>query len=172
MEENKSGKKSALAGYSIEEYAVAVLLAVMCISILLATFSRYTSLFIMQLTWCEELSRFCMIYLCFIGSAVAISRGSHFVMTAVIGSTHGAVHRILTIIDYVVTFVFLVIVAYLGVKQVMTVFSSGMRSTVMGLPMWIVYAALPIGGIDMVVRTLIIMIKAFKNKDEGSVTVE
>ena len=47
MEENKSGKKSALAGYSIEEYAVAVLLAVMCISILLATFSRYTSLFIM-----------------------------------------------------------------------------------------------------------------------------
>lgn len=161
--EEKRKKGGKLSGFNVEEYIIAILMAAMCISILLATISRYTSLFVMQLIWCEEFARFCMIYVCFLGAAVAVTRGSHFAMEAVVVATHGNVRKALVLIDYALTFIFLVFIVYFGAKQVIGVFNTGKVSTVMGVPMWIVFLALPIGSIDMAVRTGILFIKKIKN---------
>lgn len=165
MKEEKRKKGGKLSGFNVEEYIIAILMAAMCVTILLATISRYTSLFTVQLIWCEEFARFCMIYVCFLGAAVAVTRGSHFAMSAVVTATHGNVRKALVLIDYVITFIFLVFIVYFGAKQVTGMLNSGKISTIMGVPMWIVYLALPIGSVDMAVRTAILFVKKLKDND-------
>lgn len=57
------------------EYALAGFLCLMTVLIIMQVFYRYA--LNDPLTWSEELARLCMIWLGFLGSAVALSRGTH-----------------------------------------------------------------------------------------------
>ena len=67
---------------SIEEAFISILLPIMCIVVFAGTVGRYTKLFTMP--WGEELARYILVWIVFIGSAAAAREGAHFAADIVV----------------------------------------------------------------------------------------
>mgnify|MGYP003253811656 FL=1 len=74
MEKLFNGLKKA------EEILLVVLMVIMCAVIFIATVARFTGLFVIP--WAEELARYCMIWVIFLGIGVAACNGEHFCVEA------------------------------------------------------------------------------------------
>lgn len=152
-----------------EEYLVIVMFPVMCVLVLIATFTRYTSMFTEQFAWCEELARYLMIYIAFLGIGIAAKRDAHFSMTVFVSVLPPVLKNIVVFLANLITVVFLGIMSYLSLKFVLRQYVVGQVSASLKLPMWIVYSALLIGMFDMMVRTVVRQAKYMADKDEKEI---
>jgi C4-dicarboxylate transporter DctQ subunit len=155
-----------------EEYLIMVMFPTMCILILIATFTRYTSLLVEHFTWCEELARYLMIYIAFLGIGIAAKAGMHYNMTAFVAMLPTLPRKIVELVANLITVVFLGIMTYLSYRLVARQFVVGQLSASLQIPMWIVYSSIFIGMFDMMVRTAIRQVKELKNTPGGDREVE
>jgi C4-dicarboxylate transporter DctQ subunit len=65
---------------NLEEYCILVLFPVMVVVVLVATFARYSQIF--SMFWGEEVARYIMVYLGYLGIALAMKRRAHIGGTA------------------------------------------------------------------------------------------
>ena len=145
-----------------EEYLIMVMFPTMCILILIATFTRYTSLLVEHFTWCEELARYLMIYIAFLGIGIAAKAGMHYNMTAFVAMLPPLPRKIMGSVANLITVVFLGIMTYLSYRLVSRQFVVGQLSASLKMPMWIVYSSIFIGMFDMMIRTAIRQVKDLK----------
>ena len=138
---------------NFEEHVIAVLLPVMCIVICVATFSRYTNLFI--ITWAEELTRYCMVWLTYFGIGAAAKRGEHFCVMAFVELLWPPLQKVLIVVRMVLMITFTVIVARYGLVILQNQINMGQVSPSLKLPMWLVYSVIPVGCIIMTTRYVI-----------------
>jgi C4-dicarboxylate transporter DctQ subunit len=138
---------------NFEEHVIAVLLAVMTIVICIATFSRYTNLFI--ITWAEELTRYCMVWLTYFGIGAAAKRGEHFCVMAFAGLLPTAMQKILNVIRMALMITFTVVVAKYSLVVLKSQINMGQISPSLKWQMWLVYSVIPIGCIIMTVRYIV-----------------
>lgn len=142
----------------IEKAIIIVSLPAMCIIILLNTFSRFTGLFTDYLIWAEELARYLMIGMAFIGAALVMQEDGHYKMTAIVDSLPGKVRKITKGVMRVVITAFMIVLATVGIECCVRIGAMGQASPVLKIPMWIPYAAIPVGMILGVIQIILVQI--------------
>ena len=135
---------------NFEEHALAFLLPFMCILICISTFARYTNLFI--ITWAEELTRYCMIWLTYFGIGAAAKRGEHFCVMAFVELLPPALQKILTVVRMILMITFTIVVTWYGYAILRNQVNMGQITPSLRWPMWLVYSVIPIGCIIMTIR--------------------
>jgi C4-dicarboxylate transporter DctQ subunit len=120
-----------------------LLLAVYFVLVVLQVFFRYVlnrSLF-----WSEELVRFALVWSVMLGSAVVAYRGEHLRIDALDGLLPPSARRVVARLAEFLTFAFCVILAGTGVQFTLRTLTQ--RSAVLEVPIWAVYAAVPVGAV-------------------------
>ncbi|MDR1318215.1 MAG: TRAP transporter small permease [Treponema sp.] len=145
---------------------VGVLLALMTALIFAQVLGRF--IFRNGLFWAEELARFSMVTMVFLGAALACKYKDHIKITILEEMLKGQILKIYRIIIALISIAFLSIVAYYGFSVLGVV--SGQLSANMQISMNIVYMMIPIGAAIMILYLLIEIIEIIFPADKGEKT--
>ena len=132
-----------------EETLLVALMVIMCVIIFAATVARFTNLFV--ITWAEELARYCMIWIIFLGIGVAAMNGEHFCVEALELFCSRKVLKIISVINAMLVGAFSIFASYYGVMILQNQIASGQITPSLRWPMWFMYLAIPLGLIIMAV---------------------
>ncbi len=114
--------------------------------VLWGVLTRYA--FSNQAGWTEELARYLLIWISLLGSAYAVSTRSHIAITLFPDSLEEAkVARLNRFIDVLVLLFAVAVMIIGGGYYVWLTFSLGQTAPALGLPVGIVYLAVPLAGL-------------------------
>lgn len=146
------------------ENALAVLfLTTMIIAVGTQVLSRY--FLPVPVSWTEELARYSLIWLTFIGAAMAIHSKGHFVLEVVLNKMTPKIKYIIQIGILIILAVFLAVNAYssaliLKVLQYQT-------SAALQVQMSYVYLSMPVGSIFMLIHVIVQLVDKLKQGVTG-----
>lgn len=112
-----------------------------------------------SLSWSEELARYLTIWMVFLGVSVAVRYQSLIAVEIVTQTVPKKIKTLLQIIVLIMTMAFSLFIVIYGAQICKLSFHD--LSTAIGLPMWIPYAAIPIGGVLMFFNTIVALIEVF-----------
>ncbi len=138
---------------NFEEYAILVLFPIMVVVVLTATFARYSRLF--SMFWGEEVARYVMVYLGYIGIALAMKRRAHIgvaVLTDRVKSKAGK--RLVIFLQAVIILVFCGIITAFLLTIIQKQLVVGQTSPALMLPIWVPYGGVPLGMVLLAIRTI------------------
>ncbi len=151
---------------NFEEYIMLILFPAMVIVVLTATFARYSQLF--SIFWGEELARYIMIYMAYIGIALAMKRHAHVGVTALVERFPSrAGKKFFLIVQTFAILAFCVIITWLLSGLIAKQASIGQTSPALTIPMWIPYASVPLGMILLFIRTIQGCLRSWRTIEEG-----
>ncbi len=125
-----------------ETYAIGILLLVMSFFAFLQVIMRYC--FAYSIVWCEELTRYCMIWLTFIGTALAVSKQDHINIDMLTGFVKHKFGFDLRHVLNVLILLFALFCVYYGWNLVVSTYLSGQLTPALRIPMSAVYAVMEI----------------------------
>lgn len=130
-------------------WVLALLLAAMTLDVIWGVFTRYVVGY--QSSWTDELARFLMIWLGVLGAAFASGKDMHISIDLLPQYLSIKNKKRLNILvsSIVVLFVFFAFIIG-GMNYVYVSIALGQTSAALNLPMWIVYAILPISGVLLI----------------------
>ncbi|WP_138472222.1 TRAP transporter small permease [Poseidonocella sp. HB161398] len=134
-----------------EEALVVLLLAAMSALIVLQVVMRYV--FSASLTWSDEASRYCFVWMTYLGVAFGVKKSAHVNVTAVTDALPPRFHPWFRILATLLTGVFAVLVVWEGWFLVQKLLRFGQKSSSLGIPMAWVYMA-PVTGFALVLVRL------------------
>ncbi len=150
------------------EAFVVFLLCVMTILMFSQVLGRYV--FKNGLFWAEELSRFSMVFMVYLGAALASKYHDHISVTLLdemlARSSNKLVFKIYRTVVALITLAFLCIVTAIGMEVLPIV--STQTSPNMGIPMSIAYACIPIGAILMTLYIILEIVLLYVPQDGGN----
>lgn len=150
---------------NLEEYCILVLFPVMVIVVLVATFARFSQLF--SLFWGEELARYIMVYLGYLGIALAMKRRAHIGVTALTDMARGkTTKRTIMVVQTAIILAFCAIISAFLFSLIGKQFGIGQTSPALELPIWVPYAAVPLGMILLAIRTCQVFRANWRKLDE------
>jgi TRAP-type C4-dicarboxylate transport system, small permease component len=150
---------------NLEEYCILVLFPIMVIVVLAATFARYTQFF--SMFWGEEVARYIMVYLGYLGIALAMKRRAHIgvsALTDMVKSKSGK--RVVLVVQALIILAFCGIISAFLLTIISKQFVIGQTSPALELPIWVPYGAVPLGMILLAVRTCQIYWGSWRELDE------
>ncbi len=104
-------------------------------------------------SWAEELTRYAIVWMVFIGSSVAARKGAHIGVDVLarifIGSRYG---KFLTLSVDLLCITFSIFLVVLGWDLAAQVREFGQMSPAMQIPLWTVQLSIPVGGLLMALR--------------------
>ena len=125
-----------------ENTIAVILLVIMTTAIFLQVVSRT---FDYSIAWTEELARYCFIWLVYIGISFAVAKKSHIKIEAIAMLIDEKEKKYLSLFSDFVFLAFSVVILFKSTQMVANLYYLGQTSPALGLPMWIVYLAGPIG---------------------------
>lgn len=137
------GTSRLARGHSIETYLGGLLLGIMVAVIFLQIIARYV--FGASLSWSEELARYCFIWLTFLTLGAVVVKAQHIVIDSFTSRLPKHAQRVWELILQMIIVVLNIIIMVYGVILIIRMASLGQTSAALQLPMWVVYAALPVG---------------------------
>ncbi len=141
----------------IEKILGAVLLFVILAIVFIATVGRYTTLY--RILFSEELARFCMIWLVFIGAAVCGLEGNLFNVDLITPRLPRKGKIAFYIIRLMLTLGFCLFAAHYGFAMIQRQLILNQKSAMMGVPYAFMYSAVPVGclliALHYIVRTIL-----------------
>ncbi|WP_109075738.1 MULTISPECIES: TRAP transporter small permease [unclassified Azospirillum] len=140
--------------------AVGALLGLMTLLVFANVVLRY--LFELSLPWVEELTRFMMIWVAYLGAGLALRAGAHVSVDLLQDAVAPRLARIMRIAVALSVLVFLVTVAWYG--WIYAQFTMRQTSPVLELPLGAVYLAIPIGCALMALH-LLLSLRSFVLRD-------
>ncbi len=96
------------------------------------------------ISWFEELSRYCMIYMALLATEMGLRDGTQISVTMVVDKLPPNSRKILKIFSKSIVVVFSAIVFYTSLLLLQKQISFGAQSSALGIPMYIPYFALPL----------------------------
>ena len=128
-------------------------------------FSQVVSRYLLDtgLAWSEELSRYLMIWMIFLGATVAAKEGSQISVTVLEDVLPQAWRKILMQLQKIISIIFFVLVT--GFSMKILPLAKLQTSPNMGLPMHITYFVIPLASVIMIIHLVIRMYLEFR---EGS----
>ncbi len=148
----------------LEQYFIAILLLVIAVILFINVVLR---LFNTSILWAEELARYAIVWITFVGASVCVYKGAHIGVDVIMNVLGEKPKKILSLVLALFSLAFSVLFTYYAFKITMNVHGTGQASSTMGIPMYIVYAAMPVGGLLMSIRYIqefISLIKVGDNK--------
>lgn len=159
----KNGNRLLRIVRKTNDVSVVILFVAMTITVLVQVFFRY----VVQspLRWTEEAARYLMIWLVLLGSGVAMRNKAHLQVDVLTSALPERPKRFFNTIVSILILTFLIIMTFYGFKvSIKTVLQT---SPAMRLPMSLIYAAFPVGGILMIFETCVSFIEMLKTKVLG-----
>jgi len=147
---------------TLEERLILILLPSMTIVVLAATLARYTEWF--SMFWGEELARYMMVYLGYLGIALAMKRRVHIGVTALtdkIQNRQGK--RVLLVFQTLIILLFCGVISKFLFSIIARQHSIGQVSPALEIPIWIPYAAVPLGMILLAARTCEVFVAQWRS---------
>jgi C4-dicarboxylate transporter DctQ subunit len=95
-------------------------------------------------SWTEELARYSMIWAVYLGASVATARAAHVRMEMLQPLVPQRAWKIVDRLQLAVTLGFSLLVAGVGTKLVAQMHELGQQSPLLGVPMYAMYAAIPV----------------------------
>ena len=152
----------------VESAIIAVLLAAQLIIVLSFTIARYTQLW--RMPWGEEFSRYCMIWMIYIGIIVGARKGAHYAVSALDGFMPDWLKKIFYVLRILFTDAFCGFATYQAWKLASKQISTGQLSPALQWPMWIIYLAIPVGlfffGIEYTIHNIQVMRGLSKDEED------
>lgn len=143
----------------LEEGFIAVTLLAATILVTINVVMRWMNL---GTTWSEELTRYLLIAMTFIGMSVCAKRSEHVGVDLLPMLSKGkakiAVHGII----YLICIIFSVLFTWYGFELMQTIKGTSQLTPSLGVPMYIIYIVLPIGGLLTTIRYLQHFIALFR----------
>ncbi len=143
----------------IINYALFVILAVMVTTVACNVFCRFVLKF--SIYWADELAQSLLVWLTFLGAAVAIRESSHYAFETIQNSLKGSVLKTYEVLGNVI--VIAMIAAMLYWSSIVTV---GIRTWIMPameISRALIYVACPVGCIFMLIYSFQNLIKIIKS---------
>lgn len=134
------------------------LLLIMVISVFIGVLNRFIFHFSF-ISWTEELARFLLIYICMIGSCIAVKNGGHVNIVFIIERLKKA-KKTITIFNHLIVIAFLVVVTIYGTKLCFT--QAYQLSPALRISMSIPFASVPFGSFVMVIHSLALISKELR----------
>ena len=153
-------------GVQVLRTFVIILMSVMVVVTSLQVIYRYV--LGAPLSWSEEASRYCFVWITFLGAVLGLERGVHIGVDILTNRFAPSMRRSLAAASHLLVGTFCVLVAYASwpVLEVNLLQSS----PALGLPMSYVYAAIPVSMLLMVVLLLLRAIGHLTGRRETSPT--
>jgi TRAP-type C4-dicarboxylate transport system permease small subunit len=114
--------------------------------------------------WIEEMSRYLMVWLTFIGASIMARRGGHIAVDILMRAIRPALQRWLTFLIAAVGFVTMLYVAWFGWGLTWSVYQSGQVAPTMPVPVAMLYLSIPVGGLLMARNFLRMAILALRGE--------
>ncbi len=143
----------------MEEAFIASALLVSAIIVTLNVILRWMNL---GTSWSEELVRYLLIALTFIGMSACAKRSEHISVDLVPQLSKGRFKVVVHLIIYVIALVFSVLFAWYGFKLANSILHTAQLTPALGIPMYIIYAIMPVGGALTVLRYVQNIIALFR----------
>lgn len=134
----------------VEEAIIGLLMLAVTAVIFTNVIRRY--FFDSSLSWAEEFSRYAVVWMTFLGASVCVYRGIHIVVDVWADRLGKVLDRSLLIIAHLICIGFCTAMLVLGVQVALKVMSLSQKTIALGIPMWWVYAAIPVGALLMGLR--------------------
>lgn len=124
----------------------ALVFVVLLLDVLWGVFTRY--LLGDQARWTEELARFLMVWLAFLGAALAYARQAHLGVDILVARMDPSARRIVVLIEHGVVFLFAVLVLGFGGAELFRErYASGQTMPALGILKAWQYLCLPVSGV-------------------------
>jgi TRAP-type C4-dicarboxylate transport system permease small subunit len=127
-----------------------LLMAGLVLTVFLQVFSRYV--LGSSISWTEELARYFLVYLTFIGSAVAVHERAHLRVDFIVERLPQIAQKVISLLSKVGVLVAAAVLLYYGAR--FTSMSRGTVSPALNQSIAWVYLAMPITGLLMILYTL------------------
>ncbi|MDR2726710.1 MAG: TRAP transporter small permease, partial [Deltaproteobacteria bacterium] len=135
------------------------------IVVLVATFARYSQLF--SMFWGEELARYTMVYLGYLGIALAMKRRAHIGVTVLTDrAASKSLKRAILVAQACVILTFCAIISVFLFQIIDRQMLMGQTTPALMLPMWLPYAGVPLGMMLLAVRTCQVFYGSWRKLDE------
>ncbi len=126
----------------IEDYIVITAFIVMVASSFAQVINR--NFIGLGISWFEELSRYCMIYMALLATEMGLRDGTQISVTMVVDKFSPNGRKLLKIFSKSIVVIFSAIVFYTSLLLLQKQISFGAQSSALGIPMYIPYFALPL----------------------------
>lgn len=136
----------------LEEIFLVVLMTAATLIVAAQIATRY--LFHVPLPWSEEVARYLFIWLVWVGASYATKERKHICIDVVVSRLPRAGKKTCALISTAVWIVFLIFMAGISLKLTGSVYSGSQIAVGSGIPMWVPYAAIPVGMLLMLFRLL------------------
>ena len=156
---NGFGKMSqGLAGF--ENWVMIIGMAIASSLITLQVVLRY--FFNYSLSWGEELTRYAIVWMSFVGAGMGIRKGAHICVDLLYVFLSERWKKGLTSLMAIVGAGFGLAILVTGCRLVYSGIERGQVSPALEVPIFIIYLAVPIGGLIMMFRWIELFLNAFK----------
>ena len=108
--------------------------------------------FLLPIYWAEELVRYLMVWMIFIGASQVTKFGGHVAVDIVPRFLSKRANTILAITVNLICILFCILLVYFSSKQMLRVKIAHQISPAMEVPMWIAYLSIPLGTALMLIR--------------------
>jgi len=135
---------------NLVEGLLLVMMVVLCADVFLGVFSRYVLM--STFTWYDEIARLLFVWIVFLGAAVGVRRGTHFRLHLRVDRMPPGVRRATRVVGVLAVIGVGLVLIQQGWKLVEL--GQFQRTPVMGLSKQYVYAAIPAGGILIILYSL------------------
>ncbi|MDD3997266.1 MAG: TRAP transporter small permease [Sphaerochaetaceae bacterium] len=150
------------------EYLSALLLAVMLFAILLQISARM--LLDIGFGWTEELARYMMVWLTYVGAVVSVRQGTHIAIDLVVRKFSPKWQKIIALIGSLCVLFFLIVMIVQALKLNSSTAIKRQLSPGLQMPIKYLYGVIPICGIGMLLAVVTNMVETivrlFKRENE------
>lgn len=134
----------------IEEFLLGILLTTASLVLFVNVVARYG--FNWGFSWAEELVRYEIIWMVFLGGSIAAREGLHIGVDILVRFAPRPLRRPIEALIYLISLVFCGLILYYGVDLIKQTRMFGQVSPALQLPMWIAQLAVPLGAGLMALR--------------------
>lgn len=147
----------------LNDVSVVILFVAMTVTVIIQVFFRY----VMQspLRWTEEAARYLMVWLVLLGSGVAMRNKAHLQVDVLTSALPEKLKLFFNVIVSFLIMAFLAIMTFYGFNVVVKTMLQ--TSPAMRVPMSLIYAAFPVGGILMILEACVSFMELFETKDSA-----
>lgn len=116
-----------------------------------------------SLPWSEEFSRYCMVWVVFVGVSAGIKTGAHMGVDALLLALPKQLRRVVEVGTKILTLAFCVIFFVVSLKLTIMLFKSGQKSATLFIPIAFAYLAIPVGFLGGVIRSVQLIVIQLQN---------
>lgn len=139
---------------ALYDYLVIVFVFIMLVSVSLQVFFRYV--IGNPLGWSEEVARFALIWLAYIGTGSLILKNDHFSVDLLFKKMPKKMQLASRIVSNAAMLFFGVIMVWGGLKMVSSLHFG--KSSALNIPLGFIYGIIPLGGIIIIVSLIMVII--------------